>query len=239
MVKKTLLFMALNTTLFSNEILITQNIGASIQVKPTIFQANFFIKESENLHKIKNLATKDKNTIIETYNTINLYLQKDSICKGGNFDISPVYSYNPRKLEGYQTNFNATCKFKEMDSKKFNEVLNYVENITKENRFLTFSIPKIVKILDENVDYAEQLNNKILEVAIKKSKTLSKTLQKKCYLKEVNLIEENFNQRIANADSSHTLANAKNTKESLNEIILPTQENITKKAKAKVTFSCK
>ena len=238
MIKKTLLFTLLSSTLFSNEITIIQNIKTSIQIEPTLFKADFFIKESENLHKIKNLATKDKNTIIDTYNAINLYLQKDSICKGGGFDISPVYSYNPRKLEGYQTNFQAACKFEEKDSKKFNATLNHIENTAKENKFLTFSIPKIIKVLDENRDYTEQLNDKILEIAINKSKKLSKTLQKKCYLKEINLLNQDFNPRPLNADSSYKLTSVRNA-ESLKEIVLPTQENIIKKVEAKAIFSCK
>ena len=175
----------------SAEMLIKQDLSVSVEVEATKYVSLVNIKENESLRKLKILSLEDKNTIIKTYNRINEFLGRERICKGGSFNIEPIYEYkNGKKVQnGFESHYSLSCEFGEMQKEDYNKIIQKIESEVRKNPYLLFALPSIDKVVDEKslLEIEEQLNVKMLQLALQKAKDYSNLSRQKCSIKEINL----------------------------------------------------
>lgn len=225
------------------EMLIKQDLSVSIEVEASKYISLVNIHGSETLRKLKNLSLSDKNTIIETYNNINKFLGKDSFCKGGSFEIEPIYEYknNQRIQNGFASHYSLDCEFNEAQKEDYDKILSKIENEVSKNQYLLFTFPKIEKILDEKslATLDEQLNIKMLEIALQKAKEYSNLSRHKCSIKEINLNALMQERTMPSISMKTSLNTAKTEAQDLASVSLPTARTTQKTARGNVVFSCR
>lgn len=235
--KKILIFLCFLQVLYANEILLHQQISAHTKIESTLYHTRLEIRASEKLRESKNLSTEVKNAIIKTYNFLNK--KSDNFCVGGSFKIEPIYNYvNSKKQEvGYQTNWDMQCKFNASLLKDFNQFLALVEEEVQKNPYLSFGIPAIHPIVDEEVykSYDDVLNQDLLKKAMEQAQMYSKILHKTCTIKEITL---GSTQSDATPKVALKSTKSLNNEATLESIIAPKGENVDKSIQGKVTYHC-
>lgn len=224
------------------EMLIKQNLSVSVEVEATKYVSFISVSGNEALRKLKTLNVSDKNAIIKTYNNINEFLGKESICKGGSFEIQPIYEYknNQRIQNGFTSNYGLNCEFFEAQKEDYDKILRKIENEVQKNPYLLFALPSVEKVLDEKslTILDEQLNVKLLELALQKAKEYSNLSRHKCTIKEINLGA--FAEEVAVPTMRKmNLSMAKSEAQDLASVSLPTAKNTQKTAQGNVVFSCR
>lgn len=231
----------------SAEMLIKQDLNVSVEVEATKYTSSIVIRESETLRKLKELSLDNKNAIIKTYNGINESLGKESICKGGSFKIEPIYEYkNGKRIQsGFESHYSLNCEFNEEQKKDYDKILRKIESEVGKNQYLLFTLPNVEKILDEKMltKVDEQLNAKLLELALQKAKEYSSLARQKCSVKEINLgaLAQPQQERAMPTLMKASLNAAKDmaVEEELENVSLPTARNTQKTAQGRVVFSCR
>jgi len=106
---------------------------------------------------------------------------KNKFCKINNYNIYPFYSYEKKKkiFKGYKANVNIHCVFDENNLDRFTDYVNKISEFSK------VSINKIGFLEDKN-EKNRIFKIKAYERANLFAKNLSKKLNKKCYLKNIN-----------------------------------------------------
>lgn len=227
----------------SAEMLIKQDLSVSVELEATKYVSLVNVRENESLRKLKTLSLEDKNTIIKTYNNINGFLSKDSICKGGSFSISPIYEYkNGKKTQnGFESLYTLNCEFSEAQKEDYNKIIQKIESEVRENPYLLFALPSIDKVLDEKslLEIDEQLNVKMLELALQKAKEYSNLSRQKCSIKEIDLNTISHQKPTPILMKSTLNAAPRAEAAMLEDISLPTAKNTQKTAQGSVVFSCR
>lgn len=229
----------------SAEMLIKQDLSVSVEVEATKYTSSIMIRGSEALRKLKDLSLDNKNAIIKTYNNINESLGKESICKGGSFKIEPIYEYrNGKRIQnGFESHYNLNCEFNEEQKGDYDKILRKIESEVRKNQYLLFTFPSVQKVLDEKMlaKIDEQLNVKLLEIALQKAKEYSSLARQKCSIKEINLgalaQQERAMPTLMKASLNATRDMA--VEGELENVSLPTARNTQKTAQGKVIFSCR
>lgn len=224
------------------EMLIKQDLSVSIEVEAAKYISFINIRESESLRKLKSLSMEDKNIIIKTYNTLNTFLGENSICKGGSFNIEPIYAYKngTRMQNGFETHYSLNCEFTKEQKKSYDQIIQKIEEEARKNPYLLFALPSIEKVVDEKklAEIDEQLNMELLELAMQKAKEYSKFSKQKCSVKEINL-SPIVQERAMPTTLKASLNAARDEAKSLESVNLPTAKPTQKMARGNVVFSCR
>ena len=171
------------------EMTIKQDLSVSAESETTKYRSLVRVSGSEALLNLKTLTLADKNDIIKTYNAINAFLGKNSICKGGSFSIEPLYeNKNGARMQvGFESQYSLECVFSEIQNSEFQRILRTIESEVGKNKYLSLGVSRIEKVLDEQAleILTEQLNARLLEFALQKAKEYSNLSHRKCNVKSI------------------------------------------------------
>ncbi len=226
----------------SAEMLIKQDLSVSTEVEATKYTSFVNINGNEMLRKLKTLSPADKNAIIKTYNNINDFLGKDSFCKGGSFEINPIYEYkNGKRIQnGFESHYSLNCEFSEIQKEDYNNILRKIESEVSKNQYLLFALPSINKVLDDKLfaEIDEQLSIQLLEFALQKAKEYSNISRQKCSIKEIDL-NAVAQDKVMPILMKSSLSSTKKEVQDLADISLPTAKKTERAARGNVIFSCR
>jgi len=159
--KKLILLIA--TLLFSYEIINTKTYNIDINNTVLSTRLNITVKDknlNNLLEKISKIINKSKN-----------------ICQEANYKFYPQYSKNGDFIY-YTSDINLKCQFKKEKVNTFNTYLDNIKNFSK------VRLNSINLIPDATVKAKKinKLKEKAYNEVLKEAKTLSKTLNKRCFL---------------------------------------------------------
>lgn len=224
----------------SAETLIKQQLNVSIDIRPKQYLSNIVIYGSKELQKLKTLSLENKNTIIKTFNSINNFLDENSICKGGSFAVNPSYFYKDGKKtqEGFEVDFSLNCEFEESKMKEYNAILERIEIEVSKNPLLIFAFPRVSLGVSEAELYNSDsmLNVELVNLALKKAKEYGELTKKKCSIREIILGNVGRIDREKVNMEAYFMQSSKNI---LEDVALPSAKDMRKSLSGDVVFSCK
>jgi len=163
---------------------ISKNMTFDKKLKPTIMSSSI-TASMQDIDKIKIQKLFKEAIEIST---------NKNICTNGSYIISPEYKYirlkdglTNKTFNGYTGNIRFDCKFK--DTKKIDNIISKMDNISSQKDKLKLTLNPIVWILEENISKEEsnKLELKALRYANDYSKYLSDGYSKKCTIKKIDL----------------------------------------------------
>ena len=176
--------------IFANELIITKTFTSSNETEVNFLFSDISIISSSKLRNIGELSSNNRDKITNTLNSIINAANKNDVCKGGSFSITPIISYDKdnRKTIGQNVNFSLNCKFIKDDIDTYNKLLLDINNHIANNDLLALPQPSInYRITDDEINnIKEELFDTFLSKISQIEDKYSKILDKKCSANNIN-----------------------------------------------------
>ncbi len=211
-----------------NKISIIRDVEASEVISYDEFVSYPRFSASKFLSTNQDLSEEDRKNIESIFSSVLAEVKKSNICSGGSYSLEPNYAYKDGLAvpSGYRFNAGFDCRFKAAQSDEYKNLLSSLKEITKDDKYISLSIPSIRPVLSDDMlaKTQDKLYNKVLDNADKLSLEYSSKLSKDCKITNVLFDVNGYLNKAMYAETSYDM---------------PIVKQKDHKLKANITFECK